>query len=785
MFRYKIIIRQLLRDTSTTIIKIFSLVIGLTVSLLVFLQIAHELNYDSFHPDKDSMYRIAVVWNNKGVIDDGPIIIAPLAQAIKENLAEVEEFALIRRWGTRFFTEDKQAINVRSIYANSTFFNFFHFPITKRMTNEELSKPYRVLISESAATKFFGNDDPLGKVVYDSNKQAFEVEGIFEDVPENSHLNFDIVVSFETIRTQGKMYTGWGGGDSFNGYLKLAPGMNAKEVEAKIPSVIAKYYDNSEDVSTGQSETYYLQHLPDINIAHNEYNTVILSIMGIIGFIVLIISVLNFILLTLTSFQKQIYNLGIQQYSGASKFDIAKSIALEQFLLVAFSVAISTVLLQPLINLCATLWQWSDTILFNHYSVWFILLIIVSVLLLGIGLPLLKIQGKRFKLALAKKGTSKVEAVGKRALLASQMAGVTVLMIVLFVLIKQLNYVEKMQLGYQTENRAFVQLSGKENKEKVKRLMEQLEQMSCIESTSASSQLIIDGLSGNSFSIPGNKEDYWISRYLFVDKNFHETMGMTLLKGQYLSEFSEQDHNIVIINRELAKMMNWENPVGMELKSNFSKNSFRVVGVVEDFMHTAHLKKLPAIFYKIDPKYLNYRGNNISINFEANTSSGQIKEVQDLLKAESSLVPLELQFYDMKVAAFYDTERQLKSALMVFAAFAMFLAIVGLGGFVMNEVQQRTKEIGVRKVNGATISEVLVLLNKNYLRWIFLALIIAFPLSYYVADIGLQSYAYKTQISWWIFALAGSIALGISIITVSWQSWRAATRNPVEALRYE
>lgn len=785
MFRYKIIIRQLLRNTSTTIIKVVSLVIGLTVSLLVFLQIAHELNYDTFHPDKNEMYRIAVIWNNKGEIDDGPVIIAPLAQAIEENLPEVEEFALIRRWGTQLFTEDKQAINVKSIYADSTFFSFFHFPITRRMANDELSKPFRVLISETAASKFFGNEDPLGKIVYDSNKNPFEVEGVFEDVPANCHLDFDIVVSFETIRAQGRMYTGWGGGDSFNGYLKLAPGTNAKEVESKIPGVIAKYYDTSEDISADQSETFYLQHLSDINIVHDEYKTVILSIMGVIGLIVLIISVLNFILLTFTSFQKQVYNLGIQQYSGASKFDIAKSIALEQFILVSVSVVISSVFLQPLINLCSALWKWSDTILYNHYSVLFIVLIIVSVLLLAIGLPLLKVQGKRFKLALVKKGTSKVEAVGKRALLAGQMVGVTVLMIVLFVLIKQLNYVESMQLGYQTENRAFVQLSGKENKDKVKRLMEQLERMSCIKSTSASSQLVVDGLSGNSFRVPGNKEDYWISRFLFVDRKFHETMGMTLLQGQYFSDFSEQDYNIVVINRELAKMMNWDNPVGMELQSNFSKNSFKVVGVVEDFMHTAHVKKLPAIFYKISPKYLTYHGNNININFVANTSGDQIQEVQNLLKAESSLVPMELEFYDMKVAAFYDTERQLKSALMVFAALAMFLAIVGLGGFVINEVQQRTKEIGVRKVNGATISEVLVLLNRNYIRWILLAFVIAFPLAYYVANIGLQSYAYKTEMSWWIFALAGSVALGISIVTVSWQSWRAASRNPVEALRYE
>ncbi len=786
MFRYKIIIRQLLRNTSNTIIKVVSLIIGLTVSLLVFLQIAHELNYDNFHPDKDRMYRIGVIWNNKGEIDDGPVIIAPLAQALKDNLPEVEDFALIRKgWGSRFYTSNKQAINVRSVYADSTFFQFFNFPITKRSTNNELSKPYRVLISETTADKFFGGSDPLGKIIYDTNQKPFEIEGVFEDVPENSHLDFDLVVSFETIRADGSLYTGWGGGDSFNGYLKLVAGASVEAVESKIPEVIAKYEDNSKDEASGQSETFYMQRLTDINTVHNVYKTIVLGIMGAIGLIVLIISVLNFVLLTLTSFQKQVYNLGIQQYAGASKTDIVKSVAIEQLLMVTLAALITAALLKPVINLSSNVWGWADSILFNWYSALFALGIIAFVLVLAIGLPILKIGGKKFKLALAKKGTSKIEAIGKRALLATQMVGVTVLMVVLFMLIKQMNYVERMQLGYQTENRAFIRLQGDEQYKKAPYLMDELNSFSFVESTAASTMLITDGLSGNSYGLPGNKDEYWISRYLYVDKNFQETMGLKLTDGLDFSALSEYDNNAVLVNHELVKRMNWDNPVGQEITSNMSENNFRVVGVVDDFMRSAHMNKLPAIFYKIpDDKIAKY-ATNISVKFRAGTTARQIKQVNDLLKAESNVVPMELGFYDMEVAAFYSTERQLKGALMLFAALAMFLAVVGLAGFVLNEVQQRTKEIGIRKVNGATISEVLVMLNCDYTRWVLLAFIIAIPLAYFAVQQGFQMYAYKTEISWWIFALASVLALGIALLTVSWQSWRAATRNPVEALRYE
>ncbi|WP_430812676.1 MULTISPECIES: ABC transporter permease [unclassified Carboxylicivirga] len=786
MVRYKIILRQLLRHPSNTLIRVVSLVIGLSVSLLIFLQIAHQLNFDDFHPDKDRMHRIAVVWNNKGEIDDGPVIIAPLAQALEENIPEVEEYALIRKgWNTSFYTEEKKAINAKALYADSTFFSFFHFPIIQRTTNNELTKPYRLLISQSTANKFFGETDALGKVIYDTNQKPFQVEGIFQDVPANSHLDFDIVVSFETIRAEGKMYTGWGGGDSFNGYVKLIPGANVASVEEQIPDVIAKYYDATEDIKAGQTETFYLQQLNAITTAHDTYNTLVLSIMGVIGIIILLVSVLNYVLLTLSSFQKQVYNLGIQQFSGASKADIVKIIIREQVLMVMVSSAIVALMIKPMLVISADVWGWCSSILYNRYSIVFTIFILGFVLLLAIGLPLIRLQRKQFRLALVKKGFSRMEALSKRILLVGQMVGATVLMIILFMLMKQLHYIERMQLGYTTANRLYVQVRGVQNHLKAPVLLDQLQKLSFVESASASSQLLMGGLSGNSFKLPGNEEDYWISRFMFVDKHFHSTMGVKLVNGEYLSAFDDTEPNVVIINQALARMMNWDHPVGQEIQSNFSNQTFRIVGVVEDCVKSAHVRKQPAIFYKIPPQSLTDYANYISICLQPGTSAAQINQIKDLLKTESSMVPMQLQFYDTKVANYYRTERRLKRAIMVFAGLAMFLALIGLAGFVLNEVQYRTKEIGIRKVNGATISEVLIMLNQDFTRWVVLAILIACPLGYFMVEQAFRFYAYKTELSWWIFVLAGMVSLGMALLTVSVQSWKAARRNPVESLRYE
>ncbi|MCL3780995.1 ABC transporter permease [Prolixibacteraceae bacterium JC049] len=785
MIQLKWILRLLVKDYKTTIIKVGSLVIGLTIALVIFLQVAHELNYDDFHPDKDRMYRIGLLWKNKGKLDDGHIIIAPLAAALKENLPEVEGYALLRRNWNNFYNKNKEKLSCKSIYADSTFFQFFHYPVLKRKTKSELKSAYKVFVSQKAAKQFFGREDVLGELIYDVNKKAYEIEGIFADVPSNSHLKFDIVVSFETIRKEGKMFTGWGGGDSFTGYLKLAPNVNKKEVEARVDDVIAKYYDNSSDLKSGMTETYYLQDLQDINVVYNDYTRTILKVLGAIGGIILIVSVLNYVLLALTSFYKQIYSLGIQQYTGASRGAIRKIVINEHLLVIGVSTLLALLLVSPTLKLTTQYWEWSNDILLNRYSIYFFSVIVGIVLLLSIGLPLMKLRSLKYRLIQQTKGRSRFENTSKKVLLSFQLVGATVLIIVLFMISKQLNYIDTMKLGFEANNRVYIDMVGKENRANTVVLMEELEKLSYVDGVSMSTDLLTYGLSGNSFWLPGDKDKYWISRYLYVEDHFHEVMGMNLLKGQHFTEFNPDASDVVIVNKKLVDMMQWENPIGQIIESNQMGKSFRVVGVVDDYVQNAHVNKQPAIFYKLAAKYLNRAQGYISLMLNEHTTAKQIDELRAMLDDHSKGAKLALGFYDDAIASIYETERQLKGSLVIFSVLAMLLAVIGLGGFVLNEVQRRTKEIGVRKVNGAKISEILTMLNKEFTRWVVLSFVIACPIAFFVIEQGLSTYAYKTDMSWWIFALAGVIALIVAVVTVSVQAFKTANQNPVEALRYE
>ncbi len=780
----KLISRQLLRNKTNTGIKIASLVIGLLVSSLIFFLIANWYSFDTFYPDTNRMYRIGDIWNNRGEIDDSPIISAPIAQALKDNIAEVEDYALIRKaWDEKYVTAKKELLNAQSIFADSSFFHFFDFPIVATTTQKELSDAYKIWLSESMAKKFYGNKNALGKIIYDYNETPYEVEGIFKDIPDNCHLHFDMVVSFETLRKSGTQFIGWGGGDSFNGYIKLVPGADKSTVEAKIPDVIKKYYNPTDLEKSDNTDTYYLQSIKDITTVYSEGNSILIKLMESIGIIVLLISVLNFILLSLNSFQKRLYMLGIQQHSGASKINIIQFVSIEQSLLVTISIFIALALLNPMSEIAQFFWGWDVTVSYNGLSLLFIACVLIFVLLLSIGIPFLHLANIKFRLALIHKGNHNIKNSWKKILLSTQMVGATALLIFLFMVIKQLNYIQTLNLGYLTEFRVYVPLSGKQNKENASYLLEQCKQMSYIKSTGLSNSLIIDGLGGCAVYLDEKNENYRNSRFLVVDDNYIRTMGLKVTQGQDFSTIDHTEENIAIVNKSFAKMMNWDNPVGQVFYQ--SHKSYHVIGVTNNFISNAYTRKQPVIYLKIPENKLTKYADYLSLSLNKNTTLDQVKKLRDFFKKNSELIPLELNFYDEAVKSSYNTEETVKKTLTFFSVLAIFLAVIGLAGYISNEVQQRIKEIGIRKVNGAKIIEILVLLNNSLSRWFILAFIIAIPISYFSTYMMLQFYAFKTNISWWVFALSGALVFSISVIIVSLQSWKAAVTNPVEALRNE
>jgi len=784
MLSLKLIIRQLLRNRNISFFKLISLVVGFTISLLIFQYVGFQYNFDDFHEDGDRMYRIGCLWDIKGDKDDGYIISAPTAEAFHKHIPEIENYALVRNANRKIFTKGANRFDEKTLYADTTFFNFFSFPILKKAVDKELRTPYTAMISEDAAKRIFGEKEAIGEMIFDTNNKGYEIQGVFKNIPGNSHLDFDLVLSFETIRKEGKMYTGWDGGDSFSGYVKTISDCDIENVQSKLQGVINQYTDPENDAKSGISVKYYFQELEKLNVTHDIYKKLLVFILAAIGIILLVISILNYVLLSVSSFQNQISRLSVQQCFGAGKRNIRAMILTEHISFISLALVLSFFLIIPTIRFINHYLEWDINFNYSIQFLFFSLFAAVLSFLLSAGIPLLKMYRLKYQLTLYK-AKSKTENRGKQVLLTIQMLGVISMLIMLLFVIKQLNFVQNLDLGYKTKGLAYVSLNGDEAKKSAPRLMNELSHLSYIENVSASSQIPLTYPGGYSFTTPDQKEKFFLSRAIFCTPSFIQTHGMKIKEGNDLSDLAINDFKGVLINQRLANMMNWENPVGKILISADYGNC-EVIGVVDEFvLKSAKVAQQPFIFYKLPSQNISSLANYITISFRDNMSSNRIDELRILLTGFSTHIPLELNFFENQIAYAYKLERQINKAILLFSLIAILLTVIGLVGYISHETNLRTKEIGIRKVNGAGSFQIMKLLNVNFIKWVSIAFIIACPILWFAVDLWLQYFAYKTELSWWVFAIAGLIAMTIALLTVSIQSWRAATRNPIESLRYE
>lgn len=784
MLSFKLIVRQLLRNRNISFFKLISLVLGFTISLLIFQYVGYQYNFDDFHEDGDRMYRIGCLWDIKGDKDDGYIISAPIAEAFHKHLPEVENYALVKNAYNKTFTKGANRFDEKTLYADTTFFNFFSFPILRKAVDKELRTPYTAMISEDAAQRIFGGKESIGQMIFDTNNKGYEIQGVFKNIPRNSHLDFDLVLSFETIRTEGIMYTGWDGGDSFSGYVKTVGECDIDKVQSKLQAVISQYTDPENDAKSGISVRYYFQELESLNDIHDIYKKLLVFILAAIGLILLAISILNYVLLSVSSFQNQISRLSVQQCFGASKRNIRSMILTEHIGFISLALILSFFLIFPTIRFINHYLEWDISFNYSIQFLYFSISAAVLSFLLSAGIPLLKMYRLKFQLTLYK-AKSKTENRAKQILITIQMLGVISMLIMLLFVIKQLNFIQHLDLGYKTKGLAYVGLNGDEAKKSSPRLMEELSQLSYIDNVSASSQIPLTYPGGYSFTTPDQEDKFFLSRAIFCTPSFIQTHGMKIKEGRDLSDLVINNCKGVLINQRLADMMNWKNPVGKSLISNDYGNC-EVIGVVDEFvLKSAKVAQQPFIFYKLPSQNISSVANYITISFVDNISVDRIDELRILLTSFSAHIPLELNFFENKIAYAYQLERQMNKAILLFSLIAILLTVIGLVGYISHETSLRTKEIGIRKVNGARSFQIMKLLNVNFIKWVTVAFIIACPVSWFAVGLWLQYFAYKTELSWWIFALAGLIAMGIALLTVSFQSWRAATRNPVESLRYE
>jgi len=743
-----------------------------------------ELSFDNFHPDKSLVYRV--------VTPTGAETPNPMAVSILEEVPEVESVTRYQvaptitfKVGEKFFYENKVAL------ADPEFFRFFNFPFIFSDAEHAMSQPFNIVLTQQMANKYFGKENPIGRTILVEGRLPAEVTGIIKDLPKNSHLQFDCIIPYVVMKQLGYDLDDWFNWNP-NTYIKLQNNNNVDAVSAKVQALADKYRGNN-------IEEFVLQPLKDIHFNTRldfdpavTINRSYIYILSVGAFLILLISVINYISLSVALYNKRVKEIGVKRTLGATKTNMAKQIIVETTILVSASfllVILVVSLAKPFI--LSTLGNDIYSQLFTLPSLFGLILLALIIISVTSFFPAWTTSSLRPVNMLSNKIGNSWKKFSARQIPVVIQFTLSILLIVGAIGINnQLRFIRNVDLGFNSNN--IICLPLKDNSEsKFNNLKTELLKNPNIEAVSMKDHSILGYTNTNgSLNWQGKKprEKLWVESN-YIARNYFETLDIDFAAGRNFSEENRSDSiGKVIVNEKLVQRILLEDPVGRKIR--FGGDEKEIIGVIRDaHFQSLHKTVEPQIFQVIN------MGNHIEedglaiIKYNNLLHSGTLKSNVEQLKTEWEKIypelPFQSSFLDSEIESQYKSEKKLTLLMYIFSGMSIFLSCLGLLALSVFVAEKRTKEIGIRKVNGARVSEVMTILNKDLVLWVLVAFIIATPVAYYAMNKWLENFAYKTTLSWWIFVLAGLLALGIALLTVSWQSWRAATRIPVEALRYE
>lgn len=804
--------RNLLRYKQYTLINILGLSIGIACCLMILLYVQNEVNYDNFHEKGNRIYRMALERLYPGRSTRYATIPQSYAEAIVNDFPEVEAATRLFGFeGSILVKIDDQVYEENSrIWADSNFFNIFTIPLLQGNPDEVLVKPNTVVLTATTAKKYFGQENPVGKVLdIPQNDNDLLVTGVCADVPSNSHFTFDLVMSSRSLAFLNQ--PNFIGFSSYT-YLLLESGASPEAVEAKFPDLVVKYASGAvarnfgvsyeEYVKNGNGYNYFLQPLRDIYLRSNleaelkaPGSLTRVYIFTIIAVFILFIACINFMNLATARSTERSREVGIRKTLGSEKRSIAFQFLLEAIMISYISTALALGILWfsiPAFNLIA-----GKSIQISQILTWLyfpIILVFPIVIGLVAGVyPAIVLSGFQ-PLEVLKGGllSTKKGAWLRNGLVVVQFAISVVLIISTLIVFKQLKFIQNKELGFDKENILSIQGGFNLDPAKTESFKNQLRQIAGVEAVGTCS--VMPGGSayfGVSFKPPGDNEMV-TGRGLIIDEDYIECMKMEILDGRdYAKEFTA-DTQSVMINEAAMKELGLTDPVGKKLTTNDNFNGtnaegpyeYTIIGVVKDFhFQSLHQGITPLFFINSG---LNQGVNGFfSVRVNAPNIQQTIRQIESAWVANVPEVPFKFSFLDQDLGRLYVAEQTSQRVFSLFSLLAIFIACMGLLGLAAYITQRRTKEIGIRKILGATTGGIVGYLLKDFIKLVFIALLIASPLAWYTMNQWLQDFAYRINIEWWMFLLAGLVAVLVAFLTVGFQSLKAALANPVESLRQE
>ena len=799
----KITFRYIRKNKAYSFINIAGLSLGIACSILLFMYALDEISYDSQYPGSDRIYRVVEeISSASGVRAYAPIAY-PVGPALAEKYPQIESETRVDRYSSLLVTYgEKRFYEDRVRITDDNFHKIFNTRFLIGNPANALSKPGTIIITEHIARKYFGNEVPIGKILK-LNATQFEVTGVIENCPSNTHLKYDFFVSLSTFKDRRWMQN-WYGTECYT-YIKLKPSVNVEQFKNEMKNIIHDYIGDDLDA---WSETRYclLQPVEDIHLKSaclyepeppGSYSTVLLLL--VLGLLVLVVACMNFINLTTAKSFTRAKEIGLRKVIGSDRKQLVIQFFGETFILTFVSMMLALVIIEislPAFNQISG--KSFDLFSILHTQVVFAIIVtgVLVVLLSGIY-PSLFLSS--FKPALTLKGQyiSGLKGSFARSVMVVFQFAISILLITsTAVIYSQISYMKNRYPGFNKEQKIVIPFKGGASLrngndflyESVKN--EFKENHSVLRAAASSS---VPGITMSNYSIQrvGKVKETGQGMYhLFIDHDFIKEYEIEMAAGRNFNYGMKTDISLngkvggFLLNEAAAKALGFKNPeaaVGEDLKTGNGGRIGRVIGVTKDFNYFGFKSK-------VDPLVMEYLPND----FRYITLTVNMKSANDVLAflktkwhSRYPNVPFEYFFLDKEFAAQYKAEERLGEISSVFTFLAIFIACLGLLGLVSFSAARRTKEIGIRKVLGASVSRLVFLLSKDLLGKVLLANVIAWPVAYIILDHWLENFAYRINMSFLTFFLAGLITAVISLLTVSYQSAKAAMANPVESIKYE
>ncbi|WP_246113188.1 ABC transporter permease [Segetibacter aerophilus] len=795
----------MLKHRFISAINLFGLTVGLACCLLILTYILNETSFDKFNAKADRIYRVTRSWF--GPTGDVSLnlgaVAPPFGPLLKNDFPDIEKVTVLLPNGTSTFKYGEKVFNENNgVFADQNLFDFFNVKVLRGNPAKALSDPFSVMLTPELAKKYFGNEDPINKVIRLDRQFQFKVTGIFENLPSNSHWHADHLLSFSTLKDtavygERNLQTNFGN-NSFYTYLLLPKNYNTKSMEAQFPAFIDKVMpmDNNGKQKTSAGTALALQKLTDIHLTSHldseiEQNGDIkrVYIFSAIALFILLIACINYMNLSTARSALRAREIGVRKVVGAQKFELIAQFLFESVLLTWVALLLAVLLAQlAMPALDALSGQNLSLGLLLKWQVLVPLTLVPFIVGIVSGLyPALFMSS--FKPILVLKGLFKVGAGNisfRKVLVVTQFSISIILIISTAIVFKQLKYMQKKNLGYDKDYVVTMGYNSSLN-DSYQSFRNDLLQNPSIKEAARSSRIPSGRLlDSRGAAAPSGDSVMPVTtpiKYLAVDEDFIPAYQIKMAAGRNFSRAHANDTASFILNEAAVAALGIKNHndiIGRPFKYGNTKGE--VIGIMKDIhFESLHQKIVPLIM--LHPPQPNY--SRLSIKLSGQNLPATVSQIEKTWKKYLPEVPFQYTFLDESFGRLYESELKQGTIFTTFAVIAIFIACLGLFGLSAFAITQRVKEIGIRKVLGASIGSIVTLLSKDFLKLVLIAAVIAFPVAWYAMHNWLQDFAYRINIPWWVFIVAGILAATIAFITISSQAIKAAVSNPVKSLRSE